>query len=115
MLHFNHPSCLRNRFFPKLVHPALEIIGVPNAVAVDLEKLDARDRWILGIMIDLQSGTELGPLPVQPLLSHILSISVFHGFLRIVYIMQETSSGNRSKICHKPCNLGYTADIWVKN
>ena len=39
----NRPPCLRNRFFPKLVNPALGVLGVPNSVALDLEKLGARD------------------------------------------------------------------------
>ena len=44
-----------------------------NAVSVDLEELDARDGCILESRIDQQGGTEVGPLPVQPLLSRILS------------------------------------------
>ena len=39
----NRPPCLRNRFFPKSVHPALGVLGVPDLVAVDLEKLNVRD------------------------------------------------------------------------
>ena len=39
----NCPPSLRNQFFPKSVHPALGVLGVPNSVAVDLEELDARD------------------------------------------------------------------------
>ena len=85
--HFNHPSCLRNRFFLKSVHPVLGVLGVPNVVAVDLEELDARDVWILESRINRQGGTELGPLPVQPLLSHILSSSGLYGFLRSVETM----------------------------
>ena len=67
----NRPPCLRNRFFPKSVHPALGVLDVPDSVAVDLEELDARDGWILESRIDRQGGTEVGPLPVQPLLSRI--------------------------------------------
>ena len=48
----NCPSCLRNRLFPKLVHPALGVLGVPNLVAVDLEELDARYGCILESRID---------------------------------------------------------------
>ena len=33
---YNCPSCLKNRFFPKSFQPALGVLGVPNAVAVDL-------------------------------------------------------------------------------
>ena len=40
--HCNRPVCLRNRLFPKSVHPALGVIGVPNLVDLDLEELDAR-------------------------------------------------------------------------
>ena len=39
----NRPPCLRNRFFPKSVHLALGVLGVPNLVAVDLEDPNARD------------------------------------------------------------------------
>ena len=46
-----------------------------EAVAIDLEELDLRDGWILESKIDRQCGTEVGPLPVYPLLSHILSIA----------------------------------------
>ena len=52
----NCPPCLRNQLFPKLVHPALGVLGVPNSVAVDLEELDARDGWILENRIDQQGG-----------------------------------------------------------
>ena len=48
----NLPPCLRNRFFPKLVHPALGVLGMPNLVVVDLEELDARDGWILQSKVD---------------------------------------------------------------
>ena len=60
----NSPPCLRNRFFPKSVYPAIGVLSVPNAVAVDLEEFDARDGWILESRIDRQGGTEVGPLPV---------------------------------------------------
>ena len=39
----NHPSFLRNRLLPKLVHQALGVLGVSDSVPVDLENLDARD------------------------------------------------------------------------
>ena len=48
----NRPPCLRNRLFPKSVHPALGLLGVLDSVAVDLEELDARDGWILESRID---------------------------------------------------------------
>ena len=102
----NRPPCLRNRFFPKSVHPALGVFGVPDSVAVDLEELDARDGWILESRIDRQGGTEVGPLPVQPLLSRILSSAGSHGFLRSVEITQESSSRGGREICHEPCNWG---------
>ena len=86
------PLCLRNRFFPKSVYPAIGVLGVPNLVAVDLEELDARDGWILESRIDQQGDTEVGPLPVQPLMSHILSSAGSHSVLRSVEITQETSS-----------------------
>ena len=88
---FNHPSCLRNRFFPKLVHPVFGVIGVPNSVAVDSEDLDARDGWILESRIDQQGGTEVGPLLVKPLPSRILNSASSHGFLHSVEITQESN------------------------
>ena len=100
----NFPPCLRNRFFPKLVHPALGVLGVPNSVGVDLEKLDARDGWILESRIDQQGGTEVVSLPVQPLLSRILSSYGLHGVLRSVEITQEISSSGGREIYHELCN-----------
>ena len=52
----NCPPCLRNRLFPKLVHPALGVLGVPNSVALGLEELDVRDGFILEIRIERQGG-----------------------------------------------------------
>ena len=37
----NRPPCLRNQLFPKSVHPALGVLGVPDSVALDLEELNA--------------------------------------------------------------------------
>ena len=111
----NRPPCLRNRFFPKSVHPALGVLGVPNVVAIDLEELDARDGWILESSIYRQGRTYAGPLPVHPLLSHILSSAVSHGFLRSFEIPQESSSGGRREIFHEPCNWGWTTDMGVIN
>ena len=111
----NFAPCLINQFFHKLVQPALGVLGVPNTVAVDLEELDARDVWILESRIERQGGTEVGPMPVQPLLSRILSSSGSHGFLHSVDIMQESSSGGGREIYHKPCDWGWTPDMWVRN
>ena len=91
----NCPPYLRNRLFPKSVHLALGVLGVPNTVAVDLEELYMRYGWILESRIDRQGGTEVGPLPVQPLVSRILSSTISHGFLSSVEITQESSSGGR--------------------
>ena len=88
---------------------------MPNSVAVDLEDLDARDGWILESRIDQQGGTEFGPLPVQPLLSRILSSAGPHSVLCSVDIMQGSSSRGGRKICHKPCGWGWTIDIGVIN
>ena len=88
---------------------------MPNTVVVDLEELDVRDGWILESRIDQQSDTEFGPLPVQPLLSRILSSSGLHGFLRSVEITQEISSGGVREIYHEPCDWGWTTDMWVRN
>ena len=57
-------------------------------MAVDLEELDARDGWILESRIDRQGGIEVDPLPVQPLMLHILSSAGLHGFLCSVEITQ---------------------------
>ena len=111
----NRPQCLRNRFFPKSIHPALEVLAVPNSVAVDLEELDARDGCILENRIDQQGGTEVGPLPLQPLQSCILSSTGYHGFLCSVEIRQESSSGSRREICHKPYDWGWTIDTWMSD
>ena len=64
VVHCNHPPCLRNGLFLKSVHPAIEVLGVPNAVAVDLGDLDARYEWILESRIDQQGGTEVVLIPV---------------------------------------------------
>ena len=42
--------------------------------------------------IDQQGGTEVSPLLLQPLLTHILSSARPHGLLSSVEIMQESSS-----------------------
>ena len=70
------------------------------------------DGWIWEIRIERQGGTEVNPLLAQPLLSHILSISRSHGFLRIVEITQESSSGDRGDICHKPSCCVYATVIF---
>ena len=57
-------------------------------MAVDLEEFDTRGGWILESRIDRQGSTEVGPLPVQPLLSSILSSSGSYGFLCNVEITQ---------------------------
>ena len=49
---YNIPPFSINRIFPKLVHPVLGILGVPNVVVVDLEELNARNGWILESAID---------------------------------------------------------------
>ena len=87
---------------------------MPDSVALDLEELDVRDGWILESRIDQQGGIEVGPLPVQPLLSCILSSSSSHGFRNSVDIMQESSSRGGRRICHKPCKWGWTTDMWVR-
>ena len=69
------------------MHPALVVLGVPDPIEVDMEEFDARDGWILEIRIDQQGGTEVGPLLIQPLLSHILSSAGLYGLLHSVDIM----------------------------
>ena len=48
----NRSPCLRNRILTKSVHSVLGLLGVPDAVPVDLEDLNARDGWILESRID---------------------------------------------------------------
>ena len=112
--HCNRPPCLRNQLCPKSVHPALGLLGMPNVVAVDLKELDTRDGWILESRIDQQGGIEVGPLPVQPLLSRILSSAGLQGLLCSIEIIQESSSGDEREICHELCTWGRTTDMWVK-
>ena len=100
------PPCRRNRLFPKSVHPVLKVLGMPNVVAVDLDEIDARDEWILESRIDQHGGTEVVPLPVQPLLSRILSSAGSHDFLRSVEITQESSSRGGREIFHEPYDWG---------
>ena len=83
-------------------------------MAVNLEELDARDGCILESRIDRQGGTEVVPLPVQPLMLRILISAGLPSFLRIVEITQESSSGGRREICHKLYNWGWTTDMWVR-
>ena len=73
-------------------------------MGIDLEELDARDGCILESRIDKQGGAEVRPLPVQPLLYHILGGASSHGFLCSIEITQESSSGGGREIYHKPCN-----------
>ena len=53
----NHPPCLRNRLFTKSFHPVLGVLGMPVAVAIDLEEFYTRDVWILESRFDRQGGT----------------------------------------------------------
>ena len=73
---------------------------MPNAMDVELEELETRDGWTLESRIDQQGGTEVGPLPVHPLLSRILCSAGSHGFICSIEITQESSSGGRREICH---------------
>ena len=93
------------------MHPALVVLGVPEPIEVDMEEFDARDGWILEIRIDQQGGTEVIPLLVHPLLSHILSSAHSHGFLRSVDIIQESSSGSGEKDLYEPSSCGYATDM----
>ena len=69
-------------------------------VVVDLEDIDVRYGWIFEIRVEQQGGTEVGPLPVQPMMYHTLGSSDLHGFLSSIDITQEISSGDRREICH---------------
>ena len=69
---------------------------------------------ILESRIDQQGGTEFCPLLIKPLLSRILISSHPRGFLLSVDIIQESSSGGRGGICHKPIGCGYTADTQAR-
>ena len=99
----NSPPCLRNRLLPKSVHLALVVLGVSDAVPIDLKDLNSRDGWILESRINLEGGAEVAPLLVEPLLASILCSSCSHGFLSSVNIMQEGRSGGRKESCHKFC------------
>ena len=110
----NRPPCLINRLFTKLVHLDLGVLDVPNVVDIELEEIYTRNGWILDISIDRKVGTEVGPLPVQPLMSRILSSSGSHGFLHSIDITQESSSGGGREIYHEPCNWGCMTDTWVR-
>ena len=57
-----------------------------NSVAVDLDELDARDKWILESIVDQQVGIEVGVLLVKPLLSRILSSAGSCSFLYIIAV-----------------------------
>ena len=59
-----------------------------DLMGVDLEDFDTRDVWILESSIGRKSSTEVGLLPIQPLLSHILISAGLHGFLRSVDITE---------------------------
>ena len=87
--------CPRNQFFPKSVHPVFGVLCVTDLMAAELEEFNVRDGWIFLSRIDQHAGTEVDPLPIQPLLSRILSSVVLHGFLRSMEITQESSSGGR--------------------
>ena len=89
----NLPVCLRKRLLPKLVHLALGVLGVSNAVPVDLEDLHARDGWILESRIDLEGDAEVTPLLVELLLASILCSSRSYSFLCSMEITQKSRSG----------------------
>ena len=99
----NCPPCLRNRLLPKSVHSSFGVLGVSDAVLVDLEDLDARDRWILESRIDCEGGAEVSPLLVELILAIILCSSRLHRFLRMVDITQESRSGGGREIFHELC------------
>ena len=108
----NQPPCLRKQLLTKSVHSELGVLGVSDAVTVDLKDLDSKDGWILESRIDIEvgaevaGGTEVDPLLVEPLLARILCISRLHGLLQSVDIMQESRSGGRREIFHKLCGWG---------
>ena len=97
----NRPPCIRNRLLPKPVHSELGVLGVSDAVPVDLEDLDARNGWILESRIDLKGGAEVAPLLVELLLAIILCSPRSHGFLRSVEIREESRSSGRRENLHK--------------
>ena len=75
MSRHNRPPCLRTRLLPTSVHSALGVLGMSDAVPVELEDLDVRDGWILESRIDPEGGTEVAPLLVELLLASILCSS----------------------------------------
>ena len=99
--HCNRPPCLRNRLLPKSVNLALGLLGVSDAVPVDLEELDVRDGWILESKVDREGAAEVTPLLVEILLGSILCSYRSYSFLRSVEITQEIRSGDGREIFHK--------------
>ena len=97
------PHAREKKIFLKSFHPVLGVPGMTDLVDVDLEESDARDGWILESRIEKQGGKEVSPLPIQPLLSRILSSALLYGFLRSMEITQEISSGSEGEIYHEPC------------
>ena len=75
-------------------------------VSIYLQDFNSREGWILESRADRQGGAEIGPLPVEFLLTRILCIPWSHGFLRSVKIMHESSCGGREQSCHKMCSCG---------
>ena len=75
--HLNLPPCLRKQLLPKLVYSALVVLGVTEFLPMDLEYLDARDGWILESRFYQQGVSEVGPLLIELLLSHMLSSACF--------------------------------------
>ena len=111
----NCPPCLKNQLFPKSVHQAFGVLGVPNTMSVDWEEINERGGWILNSRIDRKGGREVGSLPVQPLLHRILSSADSHSFLDSVEITQKSSYGDGRDIFHETCNWEWTSDVSVRN
>ena len=102
----NRPPCLRIRLLLRLFHSALGLMGMSDAVLVDLEDLNGRDGWILESRIDLKGVAEVAPLLVELLIASILCGSCSHGFLRSVDITQESRSGVGRESFHKLFSWG---------
>ena len=77
-----------------------------DAVPVELEDLDTREKWILESRIDCEGGAEVASLTVDLLTASILCSSRSHGFLRIAEITQESRSVGGMEIFYKLCGWG---------
>ena len=75
VVHCNRLPRLRNRLFPKSAQTSFGVVIMSDPVSIYLKDFELREGWILESRVHRQGGTEVVPLPIQPLLSRILSSS----------------------------------------